>query len=230
MPRHRVALLAATSAVVVAFTVLVLIDRPADRPTTVAGSPTVPAAAGPTSTAGPSASSFDGAALPANVRARDFALTDQTGRRVSLGTYRGQVVVLAFLSSTCMNVSDRSSCVLVAQQIRGALDELPKRPVVLFVSVDPRADAPARVTRFLAQVSLTGRVLYASGSESRLRPVWREYGVVGAPGERPKRATPDGPISVLLIDGRGLERVTFGVEQLTPEGLAHDIAHLQSER
>jgi hypothetical protein len=33
---------------------------------------------------------------------------------------------------------------------------------------------------------------------------------------------------VLLIDSRGRERVIFGIEQLTPEGLAHDLEKLRS--
>ena len=54
--------------------------------------------------------------------------------------------MLAFLYSTC-----GATCVLIAQQIRGALDELPRPVPVLIVSADPRADTPARVKRFLAQ-------------------------------------------------------------------------------
>src|SRR5215469_17976550 len=76
---------------------------------------------------------FAGAALPASLPVRDFTLEDQSGRRVSLAGYRGQVVVLAFISSSC-----GATCILLAQQIRGALDELPRPVPVLFVSVDPR--------------------------------------------------------------------------------------------
>jgi protein SCO1/2 len=35
---------------------------------------------------------------------------------------------------------------------------------------------------------------------------------------------------VLLIDQRGRQRIGFPVDQLTPEGLAHDIRRLESER
>ena len=37
---------------------------------------------------------FAGAALPAGIDARDFALTDQSGRRTALADFRGQVTVL----------------------------------------------------------------------------------------------------------------------------------------
>lgn len=162
-------------------------------------------------------SGFDGAALPANVRPRDFTLTDQAGRRVSLSRYRGQVTVLAFLYSSCGR-----SCILIAQQIRGALNELPHPVPVLFVSADPTADTPANVGRFLAQVSLTG-VHYLTGSRAQLQPVWRAYGAVPASSGR---AAFDRSASVLLLDRAGRERVLFGLEQLTPEGLSHDVRKL----
>ena len=60
---------------------------------------------------------FDGAALPAS-RPADFTLSDQNGRSVSLALPR-RVVVLAFMYPSC-----GATCVLIAQQIRGALDEL----------------------------------------------------------------------------------------------------------
>jgi len=161
---------------------------------------------------------FAGAALPASLPAHDFTLEDQAGHRVSLAGYRGQAVILAFLSSTC-----GATCTLIAQQIRGALDELPRPVPVLFVSVDPRADTGARVKRFLERVALSGRVRYLSGSPAVLRPIWRAYGIVPVSSDR---AAFERAASVLLLDRNGRERVIFGVEQLTPEGVAHDVRKL----
>ena len=161
---------------------------------------------------------FAGAALPAGVPAPDFTLEDQSGRRVSLAGYRGQVVVIAFISSSC-----GATCILIAQQIRGALDELPHPVPVLFVSVDPRADTRAQVRRFLDRVALTGRARYLSGSPAALRPIWRAYGVVPLTSSR---AAFERAASVLLLDRNGRRRVLFGVEQLTPEGVAHDVRKL----
>lgn len=176
-------------------------------------------ACGGGSAAHPSAGTgFAGAALPASLPVRDFTLEDQSGRRVSLTGYRGQVVILAFISSTC-----GATCILLAQQIRGALDELPRPVPVLFVSVDPRADTGARVRRFLQRVALTGRVRYLSGSSAALRPIWRAYGIVPVTSDR---AAFERAASVLLLDRDGRERVVFGLEQLTPEGVAHDVRKL----
>lgn len=176
------------------------------------------------------AGGFDGAVFPPGVRAADFTLENQRGWRVSLSTLRGQVVVLVFVSTHCR------ACMLAAQQVRGALDELTDAPTygrgtsmpptqVLFVSTDPPADAPARVQRFLVDSSLTTRAEYLSGTLAQLRPVWRAYRV---PARSAERTASETATTVLLIDRAGAERVGFGLEQLTPESLAHDIRLLQA--
>jgi protein SCO1/2 len=164
-------------------------------------------------------SQFDGAALPAGRAAPDFSLIDQYGRRVTLAGQRGQVSVLAFLSSRC-----GAPCILIAQQIRGSLDQIARPARVLIVSADPAADRPASVRRFLAQVSLSGRVRYLTGPEAQLQRIWRAYRVTPVAAGRTAFAR---RALVLLIDARGRERVLFGPEQLTPEALAHDIGRLQ---
>jgi protein SCO1 len=222
--RSRKILLAIVTAVVLVFAVVVLLDRPATHSS--AGSAATAAARAVAENAQAS-TGFDGALLPQGVSTPDFTLTDQEGRRVSLGQYRGRVAILTFLSTTC-----RPTCPLIAQQIRGALDEFatgthPPDPVpVLIVSADPSADTPAAVRRFLGEASLEGRVEYLTGSPSELRAVWRAYGIVPSglgDAESPHAA------AVLLIDRAGQKRDLFQVEQLTPEGLVHDIRKLEGE-
>lgn len=216
-------MLATTTALVIAFALAVFLDRPSThapaRSSTTVGQ-------SPGSTAD-SASGFDGPALPAHLRAHELTLTNLSaptsqpnGRPVSLSAYRGQVIVLAFLYSTC-----GPTCIIIAQQIRGALDELPRPVPVLIISADPSADTPARVRRFLERVGLNGRVHYLTGSPAQLRAVWHAYDAIPASAGR---AAFDTSASVFLIDPSGFERVLFPVEQLTPESLAHDIRRLQS--
>src|ERR1700678_3932868 len=135
--RPRIVLLAVATAVVLAFALALILDRPATRS---------PAGASPTARGTAAAtdadSGFEGAPLPGAGSAPDFTLTDQQGRRVSLGQYRGQVVILSFLSTTCP-----PTCPLIAQQIRGALDELGWSVPVLIVSANPAADTHERVRR-----------------------------------------------------------------------------------
>jgi protein SCO1/2 len=164
------------------------------------------------------ASGFDGAALPSGVSASAFSLRDQAGAPVSLAAYRGQVVIVAFLYSSC-----GSACVVIAQQIRGALDELRKAVPVLVITADPAADTPSSVMRFLRQVSLSGRVHWLSGSAAQLSRVWHAFRVLPASAGRAAFAR---TASVFLIDRSGHERVIFQLEQLTPEALSHDVRKL----
>ncbi|MGA9313801.1 MAG: SCO family protein [Solirubrobacteraceae bacterium] len=169
----------------------------------------------PTSSSAPNGD-FDGAAFPPDVRAHDFTLTNQRGQRVSLSAYRGQVVVLAFLFSRCR------TCVLVANQVRGALDEVEgtRGVATVFVSTDPQTDTRASVSRFLSETSLSGHVEYLTGTPQELQPIWKAYAI--PPVSDGKYASEEGS-TVLLIDHNGAERVGFELEQITPESLAHDI-------
>jgi protein SCO1/2 len=168
-----------------------------------------------------SASGFDGAALPAGIAAPAWTLADQNGRRVASSSYRGEVLILTFLAPTATGVSP-----LIAQQIRGALDDLRRPAPAVSISADPALDTAARVRDFLAQASLSGRLTYLSGSPAELRPIWRAYHVAPLSAGR---AQFENAAIVLLIDRRGYERVLFGVEQLTPESLAHDVERLRGE-
>jgi protein SCO1 len=212
------ALVLAGTAVVIAVLALVAVLLVSG---THSSTTTTTTSASSTSTAGPE-SGFDGAALPGVVSAPGFTLSDQYGREVSLSDYRGRVVVLTFLYSTC-----GGACVLIAQQIRGALNELEEEharaPAVLIVSADPAADSPARVRGFLADVSLTRRVEYLTGPLRRLRSIWAAYRIKPASvGAREF----DEYASVLLLDRSGRERVLFQSENLTPEFLSHDVGKL----
>jgi len=161
---------------------------------------------------------FAGALQPA-IPPRDFRLHDENGDPVSLRAYRGRVVVLTFMYTTC-----KDTCPLTATQIRGALDDLKQPPPALAVSVDPVNDTPERAREFLFRRGLShGRMRFLLGDRAQLQPVWKAYGI------QPQGKAFDHSAYVLLIDRHGRQRIGFPVQQLTPEGLAHDIRRLQAE-
>ena len=184
-----------------------------------ATSTTTSAPAGTTASQPLTRGGFAGAEVPRAVPAPPIRLSDQYGRPVALASFRGSPVVVAFLYTRC-----GAPCTLIAQQIRGALDELPRPVPVLIVSADPQGDTRVAVRRFLAGTSLSGRVYYLSGSPAALADVWRTYRVKPASAGA---STFAGHATVFLIDSAGRERVLYGTEQLTPEALAHDIGKLQ---
>lgn len=161
---------------------------------------------------------FAGALRP-EIPPQNFSLRDQDGKRVSLRSYRGKVVVLAFMYTTC-----RDTCPLTATQIRGALDDLKSPPPALAVSVDPVNDTPERAREFLFRRGLSqDRMRFLLGSRAQLQPIWKAYGI------QPQGRKFEHSAYVLLIDRHGRQRIGFPVQQLTPEGLAHDIRRLQAE-
>lgn len=164
---------------------------------------------------------FDGNTLP-HVRAADFTLTNQNGKRVTLSHDRGHVVVLAWIHSLC-----RDNCPFMVEQIKGALNLLPAggRGVdVIGISVEPGQDSVRHRRRFLADHEMTHRMQYVSGSLKVMRRVWRSYGV------QPVTPKADHSAFVFLISKRGIEQIGFPSVQLTSGALAHDIRVLERQR
>jgi protein SCO1 len=170
----------------------------------------------------PADSKFDGPSLPANLHAPNFSLLDQNGQRVSLSQYRGRVVVLTFIHSLC-----HDTCPFMVEQIKGGLNDLPRSGAgvpVIGISVAPGEDTAAHRKAFLMHHELTGRVAFLAGTQAQLKPVWHSYAI------QPVTSKIDHSTFVLLIDKRGIERIGFPADELTPEALAHDIGVLQRER
>jgi protein SCO1/2 len=163
-------------------------------------------------------SPFKGATMPPGVRAPDFTLRDENGRRVTMREYRGEVVVVTFLYSHCT-----TECPVQAQQIKGALDDLGRDVPALSVSVDPPGDKPKSVKRFNREMEMTGRLRWVLGDVTDLRRLWRGFAIV------PQSDDQDHMARIVLIDKRGRQRVGFPASQTTPERLAHDIRVLERE-
>ena len=164
-----------------------------------------------------SATGFEGALRPPDLRAEPLdGLRDEDGRPLSLTRHKGQVVVMTFLYTTC-----EDTCPLTAQQIRGALDDLGTDVPVVAVSVDPANDDAENARRFLVEQQMIGRMHFALGDEQALERQWSAYGIA------PQRDGKEHSAYVVLVDGDGYQRIGWPVDQLTPEGLAHDIRVLQ---
>ena len=147
--------------------------------------------------------------------AADFTLPDQDGRPVRVSGLRGGPVIVTFMYTTCKN-----DCPTMTQQLRGALDDLGRDVPVLAVSVDPANDTPARARQFIAKQQMTGRMRFLLGDEAALQRVWRTFGI------QPQADGREHSASVILLDSGGVARVSFPVDQLTPEGVEHDLRAL----
>jgi len=170
-----------------------------------------------------SAGSFYGPTAPPSMPAIDFVLRDQQGALINLRDYAGEPVVLVFIDSTCAEV-----CPVVAEQLRGTLNELRRSVPVIVLSVDPEQDTPAHVRSFLAAADLSGRVSYIAGPRAALAPIWRFFGIQP---QVPVSSTAAGfSLDIELLDKTGKPRVGYtALAQLDPDAIAHDIETLGRE-
>ena len=163
-------------------------------------------------------SRFEGAVMPAGLRAPDFELRNQDGERVSMRDFRGQPVIVTFLYTNCDD-----TCPAQAQTVRGALDELGEDVPALAVAVDPPRDTPQSARAFLAEQRATGRLDFVLGSRRELRPLWNGFFIA------PQTVTQEHQARFTLVDKRGFQRVGYPGFQATPERLAHDLRILRAE-
>jgi len=138
-------------------------------------------------------------------RAPSVSLRDQTGRVVTLASFRGSPVVLTFLDSQC-----KSSCPIEGRQLGSVLRRLPamERPTLVIVSVNHAGDTPAGIRRALAEWHLNGpwAVHWLNAStRAQLASVWRSYGVRVIP----KSNNVVHSLALYLIDRRGYERTAY---------------------
>lgn len=166
---------------------------------------------------------FYGPTAPSSQPPVDFSLRDQNGKMISLSRYRGQVVVLTFVYSTC-----QTDCPIVVSQIRGALNELSRRVPTIAVSVDPKQDTSANVAAFLIKEDMLGQMQYLVGSRKQLAPIWRFFGI--QPQLAVNSSKSDHSILVDLLDKTGKPRVGYtDITQMDPDAIAADIKTLQAE-
>ena len=163
---------------------------------------------------------FEGATLPKGLRAPELgAVRTQEGERLTMRSLRGRPVIVTFLYTTC-----EDTCPTQAQQIKGALNELGKRVPALAIAVDPPRDDRRRARAFLAKQRMTGRMDFILGSRPQLRRLWEGYFV------QPQRDDLEHTARLVLVDPKGIQRVSFPLDQLTPERLAHDVRLLADGR
>jgi protein SCO1/2 len=155
---------------------------------------------------------FAGATLPAGLKAPEVGLPDEEGEVVRMADLRGRPAIVTFLYSNC-----EDSCPAQAQQVKGALNKLGRDVPALAISVDPANDTPDSARAFLSKQRMTGRMRFVLGTRPELRRIWHGYAV------EPQLDDLDHTARIVLVDGKGVQRVGYPLGEVTPERLAHDL-------
>lgn len=164
---------------------------------------------------------FQGTALDPPRAAYDFTLKDPFGKRVRLAEFKGRVVVLTFLYTSCPDL-----CPLVTEKLRKTIEALGEQAsdvAVLAVTVDPERDTAERVQAFSQQHGMVDRWQFLIGDAKALQPIWEYYWVGKVWSDTKGNVMHQSPVH--LIDRQGKIRVVHG-SSFEPAMLAHDIRML----
>ena len=160
--------------------------------------------------------------------APEFTLPTAAGGEFQLRRQQGKVVVLTFGYSSCPDVCPTVLAELA--QVRVRLGAAARRVQVVYVSVDPERDTPARLRAFTEQFDKT--FIGITGPQEQLAAVWKAYGVSvvrkDLPGSTPPAYLVHHTASVYLIDPAGRLRVMapFGTPS---DDVLHDVRILLKE-
>jgi protein SCO1/2 len=161
-------------------------------------------------------------ALPTPTRpAADFALTAPDGTEFRLSRERGKVVALWFGYTFCPDVCPMTLSELL--QARQRLDKGKPRFRIVFVTVDPERDTPARLREYAK--AFGGGFTALTGPADQLAQVRKAYGVVAE--KRVVAGTAasyliDHSAFVYVVDPAGQLRVMFPFG-MSVDDMVHDI-------
>lgn len=128
-----------------------------------------------------------------------FTLRGSDGADLTLGRYRGKVVMLVFGFTHCTEVCPITLATLV--QARKALGTAGGAVQVVYITVDPERDDAARMKSYLA--AFDPGFIGGTGQPAALAAVRQAYGIVANKVVSPAGYAVDHSSSVYLIDREG---------------------------
>jgi cytochrome oxidase Cu insertion factor (SCO1/SenC/PrrC family) len=127
-----------------------------------------------------------------------FTLTDQFGQPVSLSSFRGKVVVLAFNDAECTTICPLTTAALVdAKDMLGAAGS---QVQLVGVDANPKATAVEDVMSYSQLHGMLYQWDYLTGSLAQLQSVWKAYSVGVTISENQTDHEP----AIFVINSRGM--------------------------
>lgn len=104
-----------------------------------------------------------------------FRLDNQFGQPMSLRQFRGKVVLLAFIDSTCTNVCPLTTAAMTG--VKALLGPAAARVQLLAVDANPHAAAVGDVRAYSRAHGMLNQWDFLTGSPAQLAAVWKAYGM-----------------------------------------------------
>lgn len=152
--------------------------------------------------------------------AKDFALTDHTGKLRTLADFKGKAVVVFFGYTQCPDVCPTTMAEMAS--VMKELGPLADKVQVLFVTVDPERDTPELLSRYVP--GFDARFLGLVGDKAAIDKVAKEFKVFyqKVPGKKPGSYTMDHTAGSYVFDPQGRIRL-FVRHGQGAEPIAHDL-------
>ena len=115
---------------------------------------------------------------PVSGVAPDFSLADQFGQPVSLHSFRGKVVILAFNDSECTTVCPLTTTAML--DAKAMLGKAASQVQLLGVDADPAAISLEDVWSYSELHGMLHSWRFLTGSLPQLQQVWKDYGIEAA--------------------------------------------------
>ena len=115
---------------------------------------------------------------PVSGRASDFTLSDQFGQPVSLHSFRGKVVILAFNDSECTTVCPLTTTAMM--DAKAMLGRAGSQVQLLGVDANPAAISLEDVWSYSELHGMLHSWRFLTGSLGQLKQVWKDYGIEAA--------------------------------------------------
>lgn len=164
--------------------------------------------------------------LPTVGSAPAFALTNQSGNRVTLADHRGKVLVVTFIYASCKDTCPILTAKMAMIQRKLGADFGPK---VRFASitVEPEIDTSAVLKDYANKYSadLSGWS-FLTGTSAEIKDVVRRYGVFA---RRVKAGDVDHLFLTSLIGRKGMLRVQYLGYRFDPDEMYRDLRALLDE-
>src|SRR6478609_8963780 len=140
---------------------------------------------------------------PLSATAPGFTLTDQFGKRVSLRSFRGKVVVVSFNDPECTTICPLTTTALL--HAKKLLGPAASRVELVGIGANPEATQVKWVRDYSHAHGMLHKWRFLTGSLAQLERVWRAYGIEAAV----VKGTIDHTPATYVIDPRGRESRLF---------------------
>lgn len=157
--------------------------------------------------------------------AKDFALTDHTGKPRTLADFKGKAVVMFFGYTQCPDVCPTTMAEMA--NVMTQLGPLADKVQVLFVTVDPARDTQQILAQYVP--AFDKRFIGLYGDEAATAKVAKEFKVFfqKVPGKTPGSYTMDHTAGSYVFDPKGNIRL-FVKHGQGAEPIVHDLKLLLS--